>query len=291
MAAGRIAAPVRRAPPPTSPRRYNTAIEDQPDTPIELRDIEPLRLLLAHQPLAILSDIDGTLAPIVSEPASARASDRASAALQSLAERGAQVALITGRSPDQARRMIGIPSASYATNHGLTIRLGGDEWTSPEVEPYVEKAVCVLAEIGSIDVPGVTVENKGPILAIHYRNTPSESEALAAIEAALQRSPTAGEFTRHGARKVIELRPPLPLNKGTAATAILAHLAPAAVVCMGDDLTDIDLFDAVRASGIPCAVVAVENDEQQDVMEAADYYVRGVEGVERLLEDILTAIP
>ena len=147
--------------------------------------------------------------------------------------------------------MIDIPSAAYATNHGLTICLDGDEWTSPEVEPYVEKAVRVLAEIGSIDIPGVTIENKGPILAIHYRNAPSETGAIAAIHAALERSPTAGDFTRHGARKVIELRPPLPLNKGTAATAILAHLAPAAVIAMGDDLTDVDMFDAVRASGIP----------------------------------------
>jgi trehalose-phosphatase len=255
-----------------------------------LRDIEPLRSILARRPLAVLSDIDGTLAPIVSDPASARVSDRASTALRSLSERGVRLAFITGRSPDIARRMIDLPGASYATNHGLTLCLDGDERTSVEVEPYVEKAIRVLAEIGTIDIPGVTIENKGPILAIHYRNAMIETEAVAAIEAALERSATSRDFTRHGARKVIELRPPLPLNKGTAATAILAHLSPAAVVGMGDDLTDIDMFDAVRASGIPSAVVAVWNEEQPEVVKAGDYFVRGVPGIEDLLEGILTAI-
>jgi trehalose 6-phosphate phosphatase len=293
-----ISRPIRTGNPPNSHRtahaealQYNTAIEDKPDpNPVELRDIEPLRPLLALKPLAVLSDIDGTLALIVPDPASAGVTERAAAALRTLAARGVRIGFITGRSSDQARRMTGIPEASYATNHGLTLSLGGDEMTPPEVARYAELAVRTLAEIGSIDIPGVMIEDKGPILAIHYRNAPSETEALTAIDAALQRSSASREFTRHAARKVIELRPPLPLNKGTAATAMLAHLSPAAVVCMGDDLTDVDLFDAVRASNIRSAIVAVWNEEQQQVMDAADYFVRGVGGVEALLEGILAEI-
>jgi trehalose 6-phosphate phosphatase len=95
----------------------------------------------------------------------------------------------------------------------------------------------------------------------------------------------------HRGRKVIELRPPLPLNKGTAASALLDRMAPAAVICLGDDVTDIDMFRTVQASGIPSAVIAVANDEETGVLAAADYFVRGVEGVEHLLEQVLIAIP
>jgi trehalose 6-phosphate phosphatase len=190
-----------------------------------------------------------------------------------------------------ARRMVDVPGAAYATNHGLTLFLDGREQTPQEVIKYTEMAVRTLAEIGAIDIPGVLVEDKGPIIAIHYRNAPSESEAIAAIEAAIERSPASREFVRHGARKVIELRPPLPLNKGTAATTLIARASPASVICIGDDLTDLDMFAAVRVSGLPSAVVAVTNEEQPEVLEAADFFVRGVGGVERLLEQVLRAIP
>ena len=111
------------------------------------------------------------------------------------------------------------------------------------------------------------------------------------IESAIAGSPAARGFTIHHGRKVIELRPPLPLNKGTVASALLDRIAPAAIICLCDDVTDIDMFRAVQASGIPAAVIAVANDEETGVLDAADYFVRGVEGVERLLEQVLTAIP
>jgi trehalose-phosphatase len=271
-------------------RRYNTAIEDQSDAAaLELLDIGPLCPLFARHPLTILSDIDGTLAPIVSDHNAARVTGRAADALRSLADRGASIGFVTGRPLDFARTMIDVPGASYAANHGLTFFVDGAEATLPEVQRYVDFARKALSEIGAL--PGITIEDKGPIIALHYRNAPSETEAIAAIEAAIQRSPTARGFTVQHSRKVIELRPPLPLNKGTAAATLLAHIAPAAVVCMGDDITDIDMFRIVRASGIPAAIVAVANDEEAGVLAEADYFVRGVEGVERLLEEILKALP
>jgi trehalose-6-phosphatase len=72
---------------------------------------------------------------------------------------------------------------------------------------------------------------------------------------------------------------------------LLDRIAPAAIICLGDDVTDIEMFRAVQGSGIPAAVIAVANDEETGVLAAADYFVSGVEGVERLLEQVLTAIP
>ncbi|MEO6197859.1 MAG: trehalose-phosphatase [Dehalococcoidia bacterium] len=250
-----------------------------------------MRPLLARQPLAVLSDIDGTLAPIVSNPDRARVTARANNALHALADRGVRIGFVTGRSLDAARTMIDVPDAYYAANHGLTLFIDGEAQTAAEVAPFVELVRQAIAEIGGINVPGVLIEDKGPIVALHYRMAASEADAVAAIESAIAGSPAARGFTIHHGRKVIELRPPLPLNKGTAATSLLDRITPAAVICLGDDVTDIDMFRAVQASGIPSAVIAVANDEETGVMEAAEYFVRGVEGVERLLEQVLTAIP
>lgn len=263
-----------------------------PETPVlELHDAAALRGLVEGRPLAVLSDIDGTLSPIVANPEDARATERAVRALAALVERGARVALITGRPLEVAQRMAPVAGAWFAANHGLTTYTDGKAETPADVKPYVELARQAIAEIGEIGLPGVMVEDKGAILALHYRNASSEEDARRAIEAAIARSPAAREFTLHRARKVIELRPPLAINKGTAARDFIALMTPSAVICMGDDATDIDMFRAVKASGVPCAVVAVANNEEAGVLKEADYFVRGVEGVERLLEQILTVMP
>jgi trehalose 6-phosphate phosphatase len=94
---------------------------------------------------------------------------------------------------------------------------------------------------------------------------------------------------------VIELRPPLDLNKGTALDELVRRMDAAAVICLGDDATDVDMFRRVRAmrdAGTPAATIAVESAEASDeVLANADFYVGGVEGVESLLEDVLRALP
>jgi trehalose 6-phosphate phosphatase len=212
----------------------------------ELRDIAPLRPLLEKRPLALVSDIDGTLAPIVSHPDNASVTPRSRAAIQRLIERGVKVAFVTGRPLDTARRMTGIEDAIYAANHGLDVWVDGHVETPEQVFPYVAWARSVLAEIGDVKSPGVIIEDKGAILAFHYRLAPDDGAALGAILAAINRSETAKHFSIQEGRKVLELRPPLEINKGTAARAQVQRMGAAAVIGMGDDLTDIQMFDGIR---------------------------------------------
>src|SRR3990172_5769766 len=97
----------------------------------ELTSIEPLLPVIRQRPLGLLSDIDGTLAPIVPRPEDAAVPDAVRALLGQLAARGVKVALITGRSLDMARRMAGLEDAAYAANHGLTLWLEGREEAAP----------------------------------------------------------------------------------------------------------------------------------------------------------------
>ena len=262
---------------------------------VELTNIEPLRAIIETQPLGIFSDIDGTLAPIVSNPADAAISPRAKDLLRRLIERGVKVALVSGREIEKAREIAALDGAAYAGNHGLHLWVEGRVETTESVQPYVKQAREVLVRIGDIQYPGVSVEDKGPVLAFHYRNADDQVGAREAILLAIQKAEGAGAFGVYEGRKVIELRPPLAINKGTAIVHLAEQLAIRSAIAIGDDMTDVDMFRGVeelRRQGMLGANVAVWSDEASpELLDVTEYYVRGVPGVEWLLEQILTALP
>src|SRR5213593_2977135 len=111
---------------------------------ILLRDIEPLRPLLENAPLGLISDIDGTIAPIVADPEGARATDICVQALRRLIQRGVRVVLVTGRTLEMARSMVPVEGASFAANHGLDLWLDGDVETPPGIDDFVALAGRVI---------------------------------------------------------------------------------------------------------------------------------------------------
>lgn len=261
----------------------------------ELTNIDPLREIIETQPLGIFSDIDGTLAPIVSDPARAAISPRAKELVERLVEGHVKVALVSGREVEVARRMVGIDGLAYAGNHGLHIWMNGREETTEAAQEYAAQARVTLEEIGGVGYAGVEVEDKGPVLAFHYRNASDEGAAREAILGAIDRAPSAAVFGVYEGRKVIELRPPLEINKGTAILHLAEALGVRAAIAVGDDLTDIDMFrgiEQLRRAGIPGVSVAVWSEEVSvELLEVTDHYVRGVAGVEWLLESVLTGLP
>ncbi len=260
----------------------------------QLRDIEPIRPLLDHPSLAVFSDIDGTLAPIVPDPQDARVTDAAREALRELMALGVGVGLITGRDLAKAREMSGLPDACYAANHGLTLSVGGVDETPDVVRDFMPRVRDVIQETTAVARAGVFVEDKGPIVAFHYRRAPSPERARAAIESALAASPAAAAFRVHEGRMVLELRPPLDIDKGTALAELARRMNAGAVLCLGDDRTDVDMFrsvTAMREDGTAGVTVAVDSQEATaEVLAGADYQVDGVAGVERLLGEIARAL-
>ena len=260
----------------------------------ELRDIEPLRPLLERTPLAILSDIDGTVAPIVSNPEEARISKRAREAMIALREEGVGVGFVTGRALEKARDIVDIPGAYFAGNHGLNIAAEGIPEAPEELRPYVAWAQQVVADTCDLQIPGVLVEDKGPVVAFHYRMAEEEDAAREAILTAVRSSDSAKHFRLQQGRKVIELRPPMAIDKGTAVEVLATRMAAQSVLTMGDDATDLDMFRGTRSlqeRGLTGATIAVWSYEIQPVvLESTDYFVRGVEGVEWLLEELVKAL-
>jgi len=262
-----------------------------------LTSIEPLLPVLREQPFGVLSDIDGTLAPIVPRPEDAAVPEETRALLRGLIEKGVSVALVTGRSLEAALQIAGVEGVAFAAEHGLRLWVDGRLEAAPGLAEYEALAGRAQAELRQTerDVSGVQVENKGPLLAVHYRRAKEPRAARAAILAAIERSTAALRFRLHEGRMVVELRPPLDADKGTAAVTLIERLGLRGAVALGDDITDIDMFAAIsskREQGLAAVTVAVVSEEATpDLLRAADYSLEGTEGVRRLLGEMVRALP
>ncbi len=271
---------------------------------VPLTDIEPLRPVLSQRPLGILSDIDGTISPIAARPEEAFVPGEICRLLGELSARGVFIALVTGRPLEEARRRVRLDGIAYAGNHGLELWVDGRRETAPGVGEYVEKARAALADLSRLDLPHVWVEDKGPVIGVHYRQSAEPQAARQAILSAMEASAAAKAFRIHEGKKIVELRPRLVgVDKGSAACALAQRFRLQGVLCLGDDTTDADMFRAVRGlcgpfdsaqgrlRGPVGACIAVDGEEASPlVLEAADYVVQGVEGVEWLLGEVVTAI-
>lgn len=231
---------------------------------------------LAEAPAGLLTDFDGTLSPIVIDPASAALVDGAAGALSSLVERLAVVAIVTGRAPLDARRMTGVSGLLIAGNHGTEwLEPDADEpVAAPEASSIRDRLAGVLA--GLPPLSGVTVEHKGVSATVHYRGAPDPLLALPRILAALGDAETHGIQLRTG-RMSVELRPVGLGDKGSATAAIIERFGLRGVVMMGDDVTDLDMFRVVtdlRVSGrIRATIIGVGGSTGEvpaSVVEAAD---------------------
>lgn len=259
-----------------------------------LTSIQPLRPILSQQPFGLITDIDGTISPIADTPEAAYVTPACRQRLAQLGGRIALVAVVSGRTVADARRLLGLDNIVYVGNHGLTFWAEGREEAAPGVAPYLAKAQAVVRGMAHLRTIGVHFEEKGPSVALHYRLAEDAVAAREAILAAIQASTAAGAFRVQEGKRVIELRPPLPVDKGTAMRQLAERYHLRGVLYLGDDATDRDAFQAVReleGQDISGASVAVEGAETPPaLLEAADYSLPGIGGVEWLLGELLTAI-
>ena len=241
---------------------------------------------------AILFDIDGTLAPIVEHAADARVPERTRQLLTQVARRYGVVACVSGRRASEARAMVAIGAISYLGSHGAEVLRAG--WTEPvvdqEVEDWAERINEFAREADTAELRRLRVrlEDKGPIIAFHWRGAHDEEAARAAIDSIAAKAESAGLRT-HWGRKVLEVRPPVRIDKGAGISSFLADKDVEVAMYVGDDRTDLDAFHALVALAdegrIARAIrVGVRSDEgPSEITEEADLVVDGPEGVTELL--------
>jgi trehalose 6-phosphate phosphatase len=223
---------------------------------------ELVRKLAAEpQRAALLLDVDGVLAPIVPIPSDATVPPETRAELVRLRDRYGLVAGISGRAGDDARRILGIDGFVVVGEHGLEL--------DPEAAAWHGRLESFVAGVDWDDV-----ERKTLTMTFHYRRHPDEAAALAVLEPVAERARAAGLVPRFG-RKVLELRPPLAANKGTAVAHLLAQHGLDRALYAGDDTTDLDAFRALEGLELGVRVAVSSKEGPPELREAADVVVDG----------------
>jgi trehalose-phosphatase len=226
---------------------------------------------LAAEPdrAAIFLDVDGTLAPIVDDPADARVPDATRAELDRLAARYALVACVSGRPGKIAREIVGVDGLTYVGEHGLELDPEAQEW-APRIHAFAAAA-------------GWPAEDKPLSAAFHYRTAANKYAARQALQGIEQAAQAEGFRTRWG-RLVLEVLPPIAASKGTAVRRLLAEHGIERALYAGDDTTDLDAFAALDGLQVAVRVAVVSTEGPSDLGARADAVVGSPEELVGLLE-------
>ena len=205
--------------------------------------------------MLLVSDFDGTLAPIVDRPDQAALPAETKDTLLQLGIRDKYLlGIVSGRSLGDVCSRIDIPGLTYSGNHGLEIKGPGIDFVHPEAEALRQtlQEVDLRLRQELAEIPGVITEQKGLTLSVHYRLTPDGlvEDVHTRFAAAMAPLLEPGKLKLTRGKKVLEVRPGLDWNKGKAITK-LQEVYPdtSLTVFFGDDLTDEDGFAVVQGRG------------------------------------------
>ena len=250
---------------------------------------------LAGSPLLLLLDVDGTLSPIAPRPEYATVPASTQRVLRELvAMRDVHVASISGRAADDARRLVGVDGTWTIGNHGFEIAAPNGEIAARDgvarFAPRVAEAARRAKEIAS-DESGVIVENKRWTLSVHYRL--ADPQIVPELTGRVQAIATELGLRVTGGKEVLELRPPIDIDKGTAAVDLARQLGAlderGSVLVAGDDRTDEDAFRAIRRVK-PLAVTIRVGGDASARDTAAEFAVADTDGMRELLELVLQLV-
>jgi len=254
-----------------------------------LRLIEKVATLLQEDRAGLITDVDGTISPIVTHPEDARVLPTAKAALKELREQIALVAVVSGRAVNDARAMVNVEGLTYVGNHGLEVWSPDGPVVPPEARPWVPRLAKVLDEIEKqVRCPGVTIENKGVTGSLHYRLALQPDEARRELLEILAHSVLASGLRLEEGRMVLNVLPPLTVSKGSAVSWLAKEHRLTRLVYLGDDVTDAHAFRALKmlqeTSGMGTLSIGVIGSETPlNVRQLADEHVPSVEAVAEVL--------
>ncbi|MCT7369202.1 trehalose-phosphatase [Mycolicibacterium llatzerense] len=234
--------------------------------------IAALDTVAATPRLLVTSDFDGTLSPIVNNPADARALPAGSAALLALADLPHTfVALVSGRALEVLRELSGMPASVHLVgSHGAEFDTG---FTQTVDGALLAQIVDSLTEIAS-RYPGVNVETKPASVALHVRNASADDGDAALAAARAVGTQWTAEATE--GKAVLEFAV-ITTNKGSAIDALRERDDATAVVFLGDDVTDEKAFARLRDGDVGVKVgpgpsaAQYRIDSPEDVAEALAY--------------------
>ena len=230
---------------------------------------DPLRLLAAEpERAAVLLDVDGTLAPIVARTEDAYVPEATRGELARLAGRYALVACVSGRPRSEVERMVGVAGVAVVGEHGLEL--------APEAAAWADR----VAEFArGVDWPA---ERKPLSVSFHFRRADDQDAARAYLTRVADAAEAEGLVPRWG-RMVLEVRPPVAADKGTAVRTLVTRAGVRRALYAGDDRTDLDAFHGLDGLELGVRVAVGSAEAPPELLAAADLVVDGTDGVLGLL--------
>ncbi len=248
--------------------------------------VELLAPLRAHPGNASIAlDFDGSLSPIVEDPAAAVPADGATDVLIGLANAYGEVVVVSGRPLSFLSQHLPL-EVSVVGLYGLEGVRRGERWEHPNGGAWREVMADLASVAESSGPPGMLVELKGLSITYHYRTAP-EIEGRVREFARMQADRSG---LRVGEAKMsVELHPPIDADKGTVIDTMCAQAS--SVLFAGDDLGDLPGFaalDRLSAKGAATVKVAVTSAETPpELRDRAHLEVAGPDGLLDLLRLLL----
>jgi len=238
--------------------------------------------------LALLLDYDGTLAPIASHPELAILPSETKSILLTLSSMpDVHISIISGRSMDDIKKMVGIKGITYAGNHGLQIEHSdGAQFSYPVAEDHKINLEKLKKLLSNVTEPGAWVEDKGSVLTFHYREVQEDAQPRLLEE--VQKYFKEASIVPHFSHKALEARPQVTWNKGRAAIYILRTLFGVdwsnriTTIFAGDDKTDEDAMKALQGMAVTFRVTSSQN-----VQTYANYRLPSTDSVVTMLKWIV----
>ena len=261
-----------------------------------LNHLDQVIPLVKAGPLGLLVDFDGTVSRIVPTPDGAMVSPRAVDSLRRLAQRLELVCLVSGRTARDLQEKVGLDGVMYVGNHGVEYLDAGGLWVAPGAAMYRDQIRQVFNHLrAKVVAPGLIWDDKYYSLSVHYRLAEDTEHARHILEDALDSATGDDELDVFWGKMHLEIRAPLGLDKGYALRKVVQDHKLRSVIVLGDDVTDLDGFAALREmrdrSGLQGAcIVVLHQDTPDELVRTADYSLEGVREVEDFLEWLDAAV-
>jgi trehalose 6-phosphate phosphatase len=240
--------------------------------------------------VAVCLDFDGTIAPIVEDPAAARPLAGIVELLGPLADRYAAAALVSGRPATYLASHAAAPGVRYLGMYGLEEIVEGRVQVDRRLEaarPAVAAARRDLAADPSVLESGAHLEDKRYAVAVHTRRVADPARWAGPVGQAAERVAAGHGLEVVPGRMVWELRPQVRSDKGDAVRRVAAESGARRLVVAGDDLGDLPAFAVAAEAGGGLRVAVRSEEAPAELLDAADLVVDGPEGVRELLEHLL----
>jgi trehalose 6-phosphate phosphatase len=179
---------------------------------------------------------------------------------------------VSGRTSEDAARVVDVSGVRYVGEHGLELDPAADEWA--------DRLAAFASTVDRPSEPG-----KRLTLAFHFRGADDEQAAVRSLREVAERARAEGLRASWG-RKVLEIRPPIDADKGTAVRRLLAAAGLRRALYAGDDATDLDAFRGLDGLEVAVRVAVVSTESPNDLGRAADLLLADPEALLDLLRGL-----